>query len=198
VYDEQKREPKPGKSMCLYCGWSGTPDYTNLLDVHGAPALLVASKVCRRCGMRPTVQIGEQKPPLPVLVVAAFRDANLTREELDALADAIRDAADNMSPRQLAEQVPAASKIVTVASKAGAHWLDLLTAVLMAVSLYVMHADAERAHRDAGRAHADAERAHHDAEEAHDDAIKARRSTGELTDEDMRKIAQGVADAIKP
>jgi hypothetical protein len=198
VYNERRRDPLPDSALCVYCGWSGTPNHAVLRDTHGSPALLVSQKPCPRCG-RETINLKAPKASLPVEIVTAVRDADLTSAELLALADALRNAPSDASPRSVADQVPSASKLITIASRAGKHWLELLTLIVMAVALYVQHHDAQQAHHDAQqahhdarRAHADAEAAHADAQKAHRDAASAARSTRALSDEDIERIIQQI------
>jgi uncharacterized protein HemX len=166
-----------------------------LRDEQGGVSLILSQKPCPKCGA-PTTQLNETKPPLPIQIITAVRDADLSPVELLELADAVRDAPAEMSPRQLAEQVPAASKIITIASRAGDRWIELLAVVLAAVAFYVQHVDAQQAHRDAQQAreeaHQDAERARQDSRQERREARKAARTTGSLSDEDIRKIAHQI------
>lgn len=43
------------------------------------------------------------------------------------------------SPRAVAEQVPLPAKLITVASRAGKQWIEVLVVVLMLAIAYVQH-----------------------------------------------------------
>ncbi len=66
----------------------------------------------------------------------------------------------------------------------------------MIVCTYITAADAERAHQDAVQAHKDAEVAHQDAERAHQDSVRALRDTSQLSDEEIRKLAEQVESEV--
>lgn len=76
MYDERRRDPLPQKAMCVRCGWSGTPNRTILRDERGDASLVLAQKPCPKCGEQ-TIQI-EPPAPLPVQIVGALREADLT------------------------------------------------------------------------------------------------------------------------
>lgn len=107
-------------------------------------------------------------------------------DDLDQLTAALRDAPEGISPRAMAERVPHASKVITIASRAGEQWLALLAIIVTAISLYVAHTDSQQTHQDAERAHRDAAQAHRDVERT----MPAAERTGVLSDEDIRKIAR--------
>ena len=85
---QRRRDPPPPKATCLRCGWSGTPNHTFLRDDHGDVSLVLSEKPCPKCG-RPVIQM-EPPPPLPVQIVAALREADLTPDELRTAADALK------------------------------------------------------------------------------------------------------------
>lgn len=180
VSNQRSRDPAPPKAVCLRCGWTGTPNHTILRDEHGDPALVVSQKPCPICGAG-TTTLDSPKRSLPVEIITAIREANLTGDELSAVGDAVRAAAQDVSPRELAEQVPAASKLITVASRAGENWLQLLALVVSIVAIYIAHADTQQAHRDA--------------EEALRVARQAQ-STAELSDDEVREIADRISAAL--
>lgn len=199
MYGERKRDPLPAPAMCLHCGWSGTPNHKMLRDEHGDVSLVLSQKPCPKCGAQ-TIQLNDAKP-LPIQIITAVRDADLTDDELLDLADAVREAPSDTTPRELGERVPSASKIISIASRGGEHWIELLALVLATIAFYVSHTDAQQAHRDAQQAselaHQDAQQAHQDAERARQDdgqnerqnAREATRKTSSLSDEDVRRIA---------
>jgi hypothetical protein len=180
----------------------GVPDHLPLRDDHGDVLMTVSVKACPRCG-HATTQLEQEKRPLPVQIVEAIREADLTAQQLLELADAVDNAPSGISPRQLDEQVPGASTIIEVASRAGeASWIALLGLILTVVIGYLAidqaHTDAQQAHRDAERA---VEQAHEDAERAlrdgRDQADAAARNTGKLSEEDVRRIADAVEADLK-
>jgi hypothetical protein len=194
---QRRRDPPPAGAWCFSCGWTGVPDHLPLRDDHGDVVMTVSLKPCPRCG-RETTQLEREKRPLPVQIVEAVRQADLTAQQLLELADAVDNAPRGISPRQLADQVPGASTIITVASRAGeASWIALLGLILTVMTGYLAidraHTDAQQAHRDAERAvqqaHEDAERALRDGRDQADAAV---RNTGKLSDEDVRRIADAV------
>lgn len=141
----------------------------------------------------PTIQLGETRPSLPVEIVTAVRDANLTVDDLEQLTAALRDAPEGISPRAMAERVPRASKVITIASRAGEQWLALLAIIVTAISLYIAHTDSQQAHQDAEAAHRDAVQAHQDAERA----TRTAERTGSLSDEDIRKITRQIEEQVE-
>jgi hypothetical protein len=164
-----------------------------MLDEHGDVAMTLSLKTCPQCS-GPLTQLREPKPPLPIQIIEAVRDADLSSQELLALADAARDAAGDTSPRDLAEQLPRASKIIEVASRAGEQWMEILALVAAAIAIYVAHMDAREAHRDALQA---IDQAHRDTDRALQASREKRQTfsagtTGGLSDEDIRKIAEQV------
>ena len=175
------------------CGWNGIPDHNFLRDDHGDVALILSAKKCPRCGQRVTEL--KPPPPVPIQLVQAVRDAKLTPDELLSIADAVRDAPPGLSPRALAERVPSASKLITVASKLGESWAELLVIAVTLIGTYVMHQDSERAHRDAVRARPDAEQAHQDAERAHRDAVRV--DSGALEDADVQRLADKLTEEFR-
>ena len=82
----------------MQCGWNGTPNHQMLRDEHGDVALIVSDKACPACGSR-TVQLDEPKPSIPIQIVTALREADLAPDELTQLANALRSAAPDASPR---------------------------------------------------------------------------------------------------
>ncbi len=128
-------------------------------------------------------------------IVTAIKEANVTAEELAAVADAVREASDDVSPRALAETVPFAAKLITVASRAGKHWRGLLVLAVTLVPPYIAHTDAQQAHRDAVQARQDAQRAHEDAERARR-ADEQAKTTGRLSDGDIRAIADQMLERL--
>lgn len=198
---QRRRDPPPARAWCFRCSWTGVPDYLPLRDDHGDVVMTVSSRACPRCGHE-TTPLEREKRPLPVQIIEAVREAVLTGEELLEFADALANAPSGISPRQLAEQVPGASAIITVASRAGERWIPLLALILSVVIGYLAidraHTDAQQAHRDAERAvqqaHEDAERALRDGRDQADAAV---RNTGKLSDEDVRRIADAVEAHLK-
>lgn len=185
---ERRRDPPPPRAICLYCGWSGIPNHNFLRDEHGGVSLILSEKPCPRCG-RQTTQLAPP-PPVPIQLIQAVRDAKLTPDELTAIADAIREAPEGLSPRDMAQRVPAASSLITVASRIGEKWVELLVIAITLVVLHVQTTDAERAHQDAERAHEDARQAHEDAERAHTDSMRELRNTSELSEDDISRIVE--------
>lgn len=194
---QRRRDPPRARAWCFRCGWTGVPEQLPMRDDHGDVVITISVKACPRCG-RQTTQLEQEKRPLPVQIVEAVREADLSAEELLELADALENAPSDISPRQLAQQVPGASTIITIASRAGeASWMALLGLIVAVVIGYVAidqaHTDAQQAHRDAERA---AEQAHQDAErairEGRDQADAALRTTGKLSDEDLRRITDEI------
>lgn len=110
---------------------------------------------------------------------------DLTAEQLSELADAIRQAPNDVSPRALADRVPFASKVIAAASKAGERWVDLLVIVVTLIAALLTYQAPEAAHRDA-------EVAHHDAEIAHEDTTAAQRGTARISNRNAGRIAPGV------
>ena len=174
--------------------------YTNPRDVTDASVFL-SQKACPKCGHE-TTQL-QPKPPVAIQIIEAVRDADLSPGELLDLADAVRAAPDDTSPRQLAEQLPAASKLITVAARAGKEWMSLLILALTIIALYLQESNAQEAHRDAEQAHRDAQRAieqaHQDAERARRDGRRERREASEaarrttsLSDKEVEKIVQQI------
>jgi hypothetical protein len=173
--------------MCLRCGWSGTPPHLPLLDENGDVALTVSAKRCPNCAAE-LVVLREQRPSRIVEIITELRNADLSTDDLAALADVVRAAPGDVTPRALAKDAPRAARVITVASREGKDWLPLLALVVALVLAYIAHADAERAHQDAGVAHQDAVVAHQDAE-------AARRSSS-LTQADIDRIVQQVEEQI--
>lgn len=166
-----------------------------LRDDYGDVSLILSAKQCPVCGSQ-LVQLGEKKPPLPLQIVAAIRDADLTQAALSELRSAVEQASRDTSPRELATQVPAASKIFNVASKAGENWIGLLALVLATIGMYVAHMDAQQAHHDAqeaiGQAREESERARRDAKREGEQIPRSQKSTGALSNEDVDKIVEQV------
>jgi hypothetical protein len=52
-----------------------------LRDEYGDASLILSQKRCPMCSAR-LVQLGDKKPPLPIQIIAAVRDADLTPAEL--------------------------------------------------------------------------------------------------------------------
>lgn len=180
---QRRRDPPAPVAVCLRCGWTGRPPHAVLPDERGEPSLIVSLKKCGRCGEQLT-QVNE-RPPLPIEIVTAVQEADLSLEELEKFADAIRTADPATTPRQLAESIPGSSKIITVATRAGDHWIEILAIVITLVIFSLTHQDAQQAHKDAQRAHRDAQQAHRDAQQ---DAPK----TASLTDAEVRRIAEQI------
>lgn len=193
----RRRDPPPPKAVCVRCGWSGTPNHQILRDDHGDASLVLSQKPCPVCGTK-TVQLGEQKPPLPIQIVTAVRAADLTSAQLLEIVEVARRAPSDVSPRELSDQVPVASKIITIASRSGEGWIGLLAIVLTAIAMYVAHMDSRQAHRDAEEA---IERSHEDAERAlrnrQEDAGEPAPTTKGLSDEDIRKLARQIEADLK-
>ncbi len=171
-----------------------------LRSEHGDVSLIVSQKPCPVCGA-PIVQLREPKPALSIQIVSAVRDADLTPDDLSELADALGRAATNASPRELAALVPAASKVITIASKAGENWIGLLALIVAVIAIYIAHTDAQQAHQDAERAiesaHTDAERARQDSQDALKQARSADRKTSTLSDDEVRKIAEQIEAELR-
>lgn len=163
-------------------------------DDYGDVTMTVSAKRCPVCD-RQLVQRRRQ-PSVPVELITAVREAKLRPDELLELADELRATPDGLSPRDVAARVPAASSFVTIASRLGDNWVELLATVVMIVCTYITAADAERAHQDAVQAHKDAEVAHQDAERAHQDSVRALRDTSQLSDEEIRKLAEQVESEV--
>lgn len=195
MYNERRRDSPPPKARCVYCGWHGTPAYVHLPDERGDTLMTVSAKRCPVCS-RELIRI-DTRPPVPIQIVTAVRAAKLTPDELMAIADALTQAPDGLSPREVAERVPAATSLITVAQRFGAQWVEFLVIAVTLVATYVTAMDAERAHDDASRAHRDAEQAHRDADRAHRDATRALRDTGELPDESIQTLADQIEAALK-
>lgn len=109
--------------------------------------------------------------------MCAVRDADLNAADLAELARVLRDAPPNTSPRDLAARtnVPAASSLISIASKAGPTWIALLAIIVALAATYIAHSNATQAHRDAEQAHHDTLRA---IEEAHADAERQTKQDG--------------------
>ena len=177
-----------------------------LRDDYGDASLILSQKRCPACGAT-LVQLGEEKPSLPIQIISAVRDADLASAEILELAEGVRQAKEDTSPRELSQQFPAATQIFTVASRAGEGWIAKLTLVLTVIGLYLAYAGINQAHRDAQQAHRDAQQA---IEQAHEDAKRALRqsqrdadarerspTTKDLSDEDIRAIAEQIMDDLK-
>jgi hypothetical protein len=167
-----------------------------LRDDYGDVALIASQQPCPQCGAQ-TTRLGEPKPSLPVEIVTAVLEADLSPEDMSKLARVLREASPDVSPRELADraQLPAASTVITVASRAGKNWIAVLALVLTVVAIYVAHSDAQQAHRDAERA---IHQAHVDAEQALREARQPARSTGTLSDDDVRHIVQQIEHELQP
>jgi hypothetical protein len=136
------------------------------------------------------VSVLNSRERIALSVVTAIRETDLTAEQLTDLADAIRVAPADVTPRALAEQAPFASKVIAVASKADEHWIELLA---IAVTLFVTWLTLQAAQT----AHRDAEIAHHDAEVAREDAQATRRGTGRMSKEEPERIAREVEQKLE-
>jgi hypothetical protein len=167
-----------------------------LRDDYGDVALIVSQKPCPNCGAQ-SIQLGEPKPSLPVQIATAIREANLSPSELTTLARVVRDASPETSPRELADRakIPAAENVISVASRAGKHWIGLLGLLIAVVAIYISHTDAEQAHQDAEQAirqaHLETEQAVHAAERT------ATRPTGALTEDQVQKIAEQIGRMLE-
>jgi hypothetical protein len=188
---QRRRDPPRPRAVCLHCGWSGTPNHRYLRDDFGDASIILSQKPCPRCG-RAVTQL-EPPPPVPIALIRAVREAKLAPNELLRIADAVRAAPDGLTPRELAVHLPAASKLITIASRVGEKWAELLVIAVTLVALYVQAAGTESAHQDATQSHRDAAQAHEDAERTHNDAVRALRSTAELSDADIHTLADKVA-----
>jgi hypothetical protein len=196
MYNERRRDPRPRPAVCLRCGWSGTPDSAVLRDTAGSPSLLLSSKLCPQCGGT-VIQLGDDRPGPVVEVVTQIREANLDTDQLSELLQRLASTGSDASPRQLAEGLPWASKVVTAASRLGKDWQFILTTILTVISLAlgaVEISDAEQGHADADRAHHDGLLAHRDAVEANRAARAVRRQdrTGGLTQEQELMILRQI------
>jgi hypothetical protein len=159
-----------------------------LRDEHGDVSLILSQKPCPKCGS--PLSLVQTRERIALSVVTAMREIDLTAEQLSKLADAIREAPDDVSPHTLADHVPFASRVIAVASKAGDHWVELLVIVVTLFAAWLAYQAAETAHRDA-------EIAHHDAEIAHDDASAARHGTGRISKEDADRITLEVEQELE-
>jgi hypothetical protein len=166
-----------------------------LRDDHGDVALVVAQKHCPQCGTR-AVQLNEPKSSLPVEIVTAVRDAGLTADQLEGLARAIRESDASTTPRELADraQIPAAGRVIAIASKAGKNWLVLLGVVIALVAAYVAHSDAEQARRDAQQA---IEQSHEDVEAELRASREPSRSTKELSQDQVDRLVSEIEKALE-
>jgi hypothetical protein len=113
------RDPPAPKALCLHFGWSGTPPHTLLRDDRGDASLILSVKRCPRCD-RELTQLREKQPPIVVQIVTAIREADLTADELLRLADVVREATNDTSPRDLAAKAPGASNIIAILPRAPA------------------------------------------------------------------------------
>jgi hypothetical protein len=165
-----------------------------LRDDHGDVSLILSQKPCPQCGAQ-AIQLNEAKPTLPVEIATAIRDADLTPDQIGTLARVIREADPEISPRELADrvQIPAASPLITVASRAGKNWIALLSLILTVTAIYVAHTDVQQAHHDAERA---IQQSHMDAEKALREAREPSRSTGTLSQEEVNRIAAQIEQQL--
>jgi hypothetical protein len=194
MYQERRRDAPPPSAMCLRCGWSGTPPHLPLLDENGDVALTLSGKQCPNCTAQ-LIVLREKRPSRIVEIITELRNADLSADDLAALADVVRAAPKGVSPRTLAADAPRAARVITIASREGKDWLPLLAVILTLVVAYIQHADAERAHHDAVVAHQDAIVAHRDAVVAHQDADATLRSSS-LTQADIDRIVHQVEERM--
>lgn len=208
VATQRRRDPPAPITLCVRCGWSGTPPHAVLDDKHGNPSLLVSQKFCPHCRHQ-LIQTNEPKPSLPVEFVTAVREAKLTPDQLLELSNAARNAPPGMSPRQLADEVPAASTVITVAAmRGGDRWISFLMLAIAIISAYLGYAAIQQSEDAMDQAHEDAqeaiEQAHDDAQEAMDqahedaqEALREARSTESLSDGEIRDIARRIEAALE-
>jgi hypothetical protein len=164
------------------------------LDENGDVAMTVSAKRCPSCSAQ-LVVLRERRPSRIVEIITELKNADLSTDDLAALADVIRAAPEDVTPRVLAEDAPQAARAITIASREGADWLPLLGVVVALVLAYIAHADAQRAHQDAMVAHNDAVVAHQDAVALQKDAEAAPRSRS-LTQADIDRIVEQVEERI--
>lgn len=176
--------PQP-TGVCLHCAITFRPPMSlPLVDGEVLHPKYVQLS-CPSCG-RMVQAIGD--PPRAKIhadIVTVIREADLSADDLDQLRRVLASADADASPRAIAEEFPAASQIVVVASRAGKDWIALLGLIVTVFSLalagaaiVIQHDDAEEALRSADKA-AQVER------------------TSQLTDEDVAEIAARIAAELK-
>lgn len=133
--------------LCLACGhrWTFPVAFTLGDDLWSGPF----RSPCPQCGAE-AVNLAPPRERIVVDLVQAIRAADLTIDEIGEITRVLQGKrGGDISPRELAERAPRASKLGVIASRVGEQWPILVTAALAAVvSLYAQHqshADAERA-----------------------------------------------------